>query len=249
MVRLRARPGGERIAAVQARRDAAELLLRRVQLALGDREQAIGVERDPFLERSFCSKRRAPRRNDAARARRQVVLEVRRRTRRSAADASLDASARSPSRCRSSTPPNARGRSSSMNRCVPRRLSRPTLTKMPGRILDVVARRLHQPRHLAQLRQHAARALGQRRVVEQRLPGQAGRDQVAVVLGIALPGADGLQLEQARADVGRRAPAARAAPRRSAAPGSIAASRRAKPPSARTCASIAARLRSSSRSS
>ena len=70
------------------------------------------------------------------------------------------------------------------------------------RILDVVARGLHQARHLAQLRQHAARPLGQRRVVEEHLPGEARRQQVAVVLGIALPRAHGLQLEQARADVG-----------------------------------------------
>ena len=48
----------------------------------------------------------------------------------------------------------------------------------------------------------AARALGQRRVVEQHLPGEAGREQIAVVLRIALPRADGLELEQPGADVG-----------------------------------------------
>ena len=43
-------PGGDRIAAVHARRDAAELLLRLVQLADGDREQPVGVERDALVE-------------------------------------------------------------------------------------------------------------------------------------------------------------------------------------------------------
>ena len=49
-----------------------------------------------------------------------------------ACDASACASARSPSRCRSSTEANAFGRSSSMNLSAPRIVSRPTLTKMPG---------------------------------------------------------------------------------------------------------------------
>ena len=87
-----------------------------------------------------------------------------------------------------------------MKRSVPRRLSSPTLTKMPGRILDVVARGLHQARHLAQLRQHAARALGERRVVEERLAGEARRQRVGIELRAALPGADLLELEQPRAD-------------------------------------------------
>ena len=69
-----------------------------------------------------------------------------------------------------------------------------------GRILDVVARRLHQPRHLVELREHAPRPLGQRRVVEEHLAGEARREQIAVELGIALPGADGLELEEPRAD-------------------------------------------------
>src|SRR3954463_5983198 len=70
------------------------------------------------------------------------------------------------------------------------------------RVLDVVARRADQTRHLADFRQNPARALRQRRVVEEDLPGQAGRDQVAVVLRIALPRADCLELEETRADVG-----------------------------------------------
>ena len=71
-----------------------------------------------------------------------------------------------------------------------------------GRILDVVARRLHQPRHLAQLRHDPAGAFGQRRVGEQRLAGQAGREDVGIVLGAALPRPHRFELEQPRPDVG-----------------------------------------------
>ena len=67
-------------------------------------------------------------------------------------------------------------------------------------ILDVVARGLHESRHLAQLREDAARAFGERRVVEERLSGQAGRQRVGKELRAALPGADLFELEQPRAD-------------------------------------------------
>ena len=70
------------------------------------------------------------------------------------------------------------------------------------RILDVVARGLHQPRDLSQLRDDPPGALGERRVGEQRLSGQARREDVGVVLRAALPGADRFELEQPRADVG-----------------------------------------------
>ena len=72
-----------------------------------------------------------------------------------------------------------------------------------GRVLDVVARGLDQPRRLAQLRQHAARALGRRRVREERLAGEARREEVGVELRVALPGADRFELEHARLQVRR----------------------------------------------
>ena len=75
----------------------------------------------------------------------------------------------------------------------------PDLDVDAGGIFDVVARRLNEPRHLAQLRKHAARALGQRRVVEDRLAGQARREDVGVELRAALPRAHLFQLEQPRA--------------------------------------------------
>ena len=76
------------------------------------------------------------------------------------------------------------------------------LDENAGRILDVVARRLHQSRHLPQLREDPPRALGERRVVEQDLTGDAGREQVAVMLRVAFPGSDGFQFVETGADVG-----------------------------------------------
>ena len=71
-----------------------------------------------------------------------------------------------------------------------------------GRVLDVVARRLNQPRYLAELRRDVPGPLRQRRVLEQRLAGEAGRDEVRVVLGAPLPGADLFELEEPRPDRG-----------------------------------------------
>ena len=124
----------------------------------------------------------------------------------------------------------------------------PDLHEDAGGILDVVARRLDQPRHLAQLREHAAGALGERRVVEQRLPGEARREQVGVVLRVALPRPDLFELEEpARMFASSAGRSSRSMSVRRV--GSIAARRRAKPPRSRTCASMAWRLKSSSRSS
>src|SRR5438045_8931114 len=76
----------------------------------------------------------------------------------------------------------------------------PDLHVNAGRIFDVVARGLHQPRDLAQLREHPACALGERRVVEQRLPGEARREDVGVLLRASLPAPDLLELEETRPD-------------------------------------------------
>ena len=70
-----------------------------------------------------------------------------------------------------------------------------------GRLLDVVARGLNEARRLAQLRQDAARALGGRRVREERLAGEARREDVRVVLRVPLPRADVFELEHPRLQV------------------------------------------------
>ncbi len=55
------------------------------------------------------------------------------------------------------------------------------------RLLHVVARRLDQARRLAQLRQHAARPLVLGSIREDRLGGQARRQDVGVELRVSLP--------------------------------------------------------------
>jgi len=50
---LRARPGRERIAAVHARRDAAELVLRLLQFAHRNRQQPIGIKGQALVEPKF----------------------------------------------------------------------------------------------------------------------------------------------------------------------------------------------------
>jgi hypothetical protein len=69
------------------------------------------------------------------------------------------------------------------------------------RVLDVVLRGLEKPRHLPQLGHDAPGALRDGRIVEQRLACQARRQDVGVLLRVALPGADGLQLEETGTDV------------------------------------------------
>ena len=76
----------------------------------------------------------------------------------------------------------------------------PDLDENAGRILDVVARRLHQTRNLPQLGQDTTRALGERRVVEEGLAGEAGRQRVGEQLRAALPRAYLLELEHTGPD-------------------------------------------------
>jgi len=77
----------------------------------------------------------------------------------------------------------------------------PDLDEDARRVLDVVAGRLHQARHLAQLGDNPARPLGERGVTEQHLTGQAGGEEIRIVLRVAFPRPDRLQLEEAGAEV------------------------------------------------
>ena len=189
-----------RIAAVDARGDAAELLLRVPQLAHRDREQPVGAERDALVEPELLLELLPPEPERALAARREVALEI--------VDVAADRGGRLGRRVGEIAEQVQIVEIAERARQIlvdePQRAAHALeadLDEDAGRILDVVARRLHQPRHLPQLRQHAAGALGERRVVEQRLAGQAGRQDVGVVLGAALPGPDLLELEQPRADV------------------------------------------------
>ena len=71
------------------------------------------------------------------------------------------------------------------------------------RILDVVARGLHETRHLAQFREHPARPVGFGRVGEDRLGGQTRGQDVGVDVRVALPRARGFQIELPGPDVRR----------------------------------------------
>ena len=77
----------------------------------------------------------------------------------------------------------------------------PHLHEDARRILDVIARRLHEPRHLPELREDAPGPLGQRRIVEQRLTGEARRQHIGVMLNASFPAPDLFELEQPRPDV------------------------------------------------
>ena len=90
-----------------------------------------------------------------------------------------------------------------MNRSAPAPGLEADLDEDPGTVLDVVARGLHEPRHLPQLRDDATRALGLRRVGEECLARQAAADDLRVDLRIAVPGADDFQLVHPRLDVRR----------------------------------------------
>jgi hypothetical protein len=218
-----------------------------VQLALRDRQQAVGAERDAFVELQLLLQPLAPEPEGAARAGREVLFEIREvardRARRlgrgvieihqhegiveraeGAGQILLDEAERAAQALEAD------------------------LHEHAGRLLDVVARGLDQARDLVELRHDAARALGERRVVEEDLAGEARAQQIAVVLGIALPGPHGFELEEARADVGVQ--------RRPLEPFDVGQARRidrierrANAPRSRIWASTAARLRSSSRSS
>src|SRR5687767_4837402 len=69
-----------------------------------------------------------------------------------------------------------------------------------GGVLDVVDGRLNELPDLPQLREHTACAFGQRRIVEQRLAGEAGREDFRVVLRISFPCPDLFELEESRPD-------------------------------------------------
>jgi hypothetical protein len=71
-----------------------------------------------------------------------------------------------------------------------------------GGILDVVASRLHQPRRLPQLREHSPGALGERRVLEQHLARQAGRQDLGIRLQAPFPRPHAFQLEETGTDAG-----------------------------------------------
>ena len=72
-----------------------------------------------------------------------------------------------------------------------------------GAVLDVVARGLHESRHLPQLRDDPAGPFGLRSIGKQRLAREARSDDFRVDLGVAVPRPEHLQLVHPRLDVRR----------------------------------------------
>ena len=214
-----------------ARRGLAELLLHLVELAQPDLEQAARAgSRGPL--RGGAWRRTGRRRAGTTRAPSARGPSRGSRCRTSARRwPRVCASARSPSSPRSSTSANARGRSASMKRSVPRSVSRPFFTKIPGGSL-MLSRADWMKRGVWRSFESTRRARSARgRVVEQRLPGEARAEQLAVHLRVALPRADLLELVQPPLDVRRDPSAARRARRRVSESVLMAASRRARPAS------------------
>ncbi len=170
-----------------------------LQLAGGDGQQAIGAEREAFVEAELLLEPLAAQAERALAARREVGLEKldvggergRRFGRRVGEVAEQVQVAEVAEGARQVVVDEAERAAQALE---------PDFDEDAGRILDVVARGLHQARDLAQLREDAARAFGERGIVEERLAGEAGGERVGEQLRAALPGADRLELEEPRAD-------------------------------------------------
>ena len=194
-------PRRDGIAAVEATGHRAKLLLHVVELPERDGQQAIGAERDAFLVTELLLEVVATEAERRLRARREIRLQI--------VHIALDRGGRFGRRVREVAEDvevverreRARQiRFDELERAPPRLEA--NLHEDAGALLDVVARGLDQPRHLAQLRHDAPGALGFGRVGKQRLAGEARADRVGVDLRVSLPAADGLEVEHPRLDVG-----------------------------------------------
>jgi len=197
VVILRLVPRRDGIPAVQPRGHAAECLLRLLQLAGGDGEKPVGAERDAFVQLQLLLELLAAEAEGAFAARGEIALQI--------VDVACDR-ARRFGRGVSEIPEQmqvaqvAEGAGQIFvdeAQCAAHALET-HLDVNAGRVPDVVAGRLDDARNLAQLGEDAAGALGERRILEERLPGKTRREDLRVVLRTALPGADRLELEQPR---------------------------------------------------
>ena len=224
-----------------------EFFLRGCELARRNREQAIDWQRDAFFEAQLLLEAIAPEAERALGLRPDVVFEI--------VDVGADRLHRFVARVGEIAEQVhvVDGREGPRQVGVDERHRAAPgvdadLDEDRGRLLDVVARGLDQPRHLAQLRQDAAGAVGFGRVGEDCLRGQARRQRVGVDVRVALPRPDRFELELASADVRRNDLVLDLLGVGRPSTGMLS-SRRAKPASALTCVSIAGRRKSSIRSS
>ena len=188
------RPDLERSAAVHASGERLKQFLGGVQLSGGDRQQTLDRQREAFVELYLLFESIAPEPESGAGPRRDVVLEIF----DVGADGLRGLGLRVGEIAQEVQIVNVGEgawqivvdeREGALHRLDP------DLDEDARRLLDVVARRLNDTRCLPQLRQHAAGALGGGGMSKKRLTGQAQRQDVGVELGIALPGADVLELE------------------------------------------------------
>ena len=197
---LRLPPRLGRIAAVHPRGHAPELLLGVVELSERNRQEPVDAERDPLFQLELLLELLAADPERGPRPGRELALEV------------VDVRAQGVGRLGRRVGEIAehvqvvhvgkRLRQVGLDQLQhPAHRLEADLDEDPRRVLDVLPRRLQQPRRLAQLRQHAARPLLDRGVVEEHLPGEARREDVGIELRVALPHPHLLELEQPRADV------------------------------------------------
>ena len=180
------RPDLERGAAVHASGERLEQLLRGVQLPGGDRQQTFDRHREAFVELYLLFESIAPEPERGAGPRRDVVLEI--------FDIGADGLRRLGLRVGEiaqevqivNVGEGARQIVVDELEGALHRLDA-DLDEDARRLLDVVARRLDDTRRLPQLRQDAPGALRGGRMGEERLTGQAHRQDVGVELGIASP--------------------------------------------------------------
>jgi hypothetical protein len=200
VVLFRLRPGRERVAPVHLPGYLAEGFLRRCEFAFGDGQQPFDRDGDPFLEAQFLLELVAAKPEGRARLGRHFLLEV------------LDVGADRVRRfllCVGEIAEQVQivdaGERAwqilvdELQRAFHRLDA--DLDEDAGRFLDVVAGRLDETRRLAQLRQDAACAFRRGRVSEQRLAGQARRQDIGVHLRVTLPVADGFEVEHPAAQV------------------------------------------------
>ncbi len=181
-------------------RDAAEFLLRRPQLAARDGEQLVDADREPFLELQLPLELLAAQPERGAGARRQLGLEVA----AVAAERVGGFHRRVGQVAQQVEVVHARERArqvvlDELQDALQR--VEADLGEDARRLLHVVARGLDEARRLAQLRQHAARPLVLGRVREDRLRGQARRQDVGVELRVPFPGSNLFDFEDPGPDV------------------------------------------------
>ena len=179
-------PHGRRVAAVEPTGDRTELLLNLVQLPEGNREKAVCVECHALFQLQFLFKGVPAQAERSPGPRRQVGLQI--------ADESSDRLRRlgggigkisEDVQIVEAREGPGKVRFDELQRPAPR--FQPDLDEDSGGFPDIVARRIHESRHLPQLRYNAPGTFGLRRVAKEGLTGQTRADRVGIELRDSAP--------------------------------------------------------------